>query len=141
MAALQCHPEVTVCRGCVGWLREQTGGIDSTPILPVRDMDEAVEFYAAAGFDVRVHEGGGYGFVNHDDESIFDLGYEEGFNVESSRAGCYLIVPDPDGWHARLTSLGYRVTPLRNEDYGMREFALTDPSGNHLRFGHSIADG
>jgi len=141
MAALRCQPEVTVCRACVGWLREQTGVLDSTPILPVRDMEEAVGFYAAAGFDVRVHDGGGYGFVSHDDESVFDLGHENGLDVASNRAGCYLIVPSPDEWHARLTSLRYRVTPLRNEDYGMREFALTDPSGNHLRFGHSIADG
>lgn len=95
MAALQRQPEVTVCRACVRWLREQTGAIDSTPILPVRYMDEAIEFYEAAGFEVRVHEGGDYGFVNHDDESVFDLGHKEGLNVESSRAGCYLIVPDP----------------------------------------------
>jgi hypothetical protein len=115
--------------------------IDSTPILPVRDMVEAVAFYEAAGFDVRVYEGGSYAFVNHDDESVFDLGYEDGFDVESNRAGCYLIVPSPDEWHACLTSLGYPVTPLRDENYGMREFALTDPSGNHIRFGHGLADG
>lgn len=141
MAALLCHPDVTVCRGCVGWLREQTAVIDSTPILPVRDMDEAVAFLDAAGFDVRVFEGGGYAFVKHDDESVFDLGHENGFNVESNRAGCYLIVPSPDEWHTRLTSLGYLVTPLRDEDYGMREFTLTDPSGNHIRFGHAVVHG
>ena len=115
--------------------------IDSTPVLPVRDMEEAVVFYEAAGFDVRVHEGGGYAFVNHDDDSVFDLGREDGLDVESNRSGCYLIVPSPDEWHARLGSLGYSITPLRNEDYGMREFALTDPSGNHIRFGHGIAEG
>ena len=140
MAALQCPSDVTVCRACVGWLREQTGVIDSTPILPARDMAEAVAFYEAASFDVQVYEGGGYAFVRHDEQSVFDLGHEQGFNVESSRAGCYLVVPSPDEWHARLTSLGYPVTPLRDEDYGMREFALTDPSGNNIRFGHAVVD-
>ena len=36
-------------------------------------MDESVEFYEAAGFDVHVYEGGGFAFVRHDDESVFDL--------------------------------------------------------------------
>jgi hypothetical protein len=43
---------------CIGWLRAQSGVPDSTPILPVRDIDEAVTFYESAGFDARVYEGG-----------------------------------------------------------------------------------
>ena len=62
-----------MCRVCVGWLRSQTGTPDSTPILPVRDIDQATAFYESAGFDVRLYEGGGFAFVERDDESVFDL--------------------------------------------------------------------
>ena len=127
-----------VCRGCIGWLRDQTGMLDVTPTLPVVDMDQSVAFYEAAGFDVRVHEGGGFAFVRQDDESVFDLGLEPEMDPATNKAGCYVIVPVPDEWHALFTDLRYPVTELRDEDYGMREFTLTDPSGNHLRFGHSI---
>lgn len=30
------------------------------------------------------------------------------------------------------------VTPIGDQPWGMREFTLTDPSGNHLRIGHEI---
>ena len=95
-------------------------------------------FYEAAGFHVHVykdgHEDGGYAFVSYDDESVFDLGLE----TSAAGAGCYVRVPDIDDWHTRLTRLGYNVTAIRDEPWGMREFALTDPSGNRLRFGQGI---
>ena len=138
MAALGCHDTMMVCRGCIGWLREKAGLLDVTPTLPVVDMDESLEFYEAAGFNVQVYEGGGFAFVRHDDESVFDLGLEPDMNPTTNKAGCYVIVPVPDDWHAMFTDLQYPVTELGDEDYGMREFTLTDPSGNHLRFGHSI---
>ena len=138
MAALSCHDDVKVCRACISWLRGRVGMLDVTPTLPVVDMDQSVAFYEAAGFDVRVYEGGGFAFVRHDGESAFDLGLESGMDPATNKAGCYVIVPVPDEWHALFTELQYPVTELRDEDYGMREFTLTDPSGNHLRFGHSI---
>ena len=102
-----------MCRGCLDWLRAQTGKL------------EAIALAKAIGF------------VRHDDQSVFDLGLEPDIDPDANRAGCYLVVPVPDEWHAKLTALRYPVTELRNEDYGMREFTLTDPSGNQLRFGHA----
>ena len=120
LTALQCHPEVAICRGCIGWLREQSGVIDSTPVLPVRALDEAVAFYTAAGFEVRVHDRGGYAFVSYDDESTFDIGHEEGLENESNHAGCYLIVPDvvhvlADG---RIVESGGPELALQLEEHG-----------------------
>lgn len=112
--------------------------MDVTPTLPVVDMSHSLAFYEAAGFDVQVYGGGGFAFVRHDDASVFDLVLEPDMNPAANKAGCYVIVPVPDDWHAMFTDLGYLVTELRDEEYGMREFTLTDPSGNHLRFGHSI---
>jgi catechol 2,3-dioxygenase-like lactoylglutathione lyase family enzyme len=138
LVALSCSDDVRVCRVCIGWMREKAGMLHVTPTLPVVDMDQSLTFYEAAGFEVQVYEGGGFAFVHHDGESVFDLGLESDMNPEVNKAGCYVIVPAPDEWHAVFSALEYPVTELRNEDYGMREFTLTDPSGNHLRFGHAI---
>lgn len=133
LIALRCRPEVKVCRDCIGWLAEQSGAVDVTPTLPVLDMNAAVAFYETAGFDVRVYEGGGFAFVTLDDQSVFDLGLEPA----AAGAGAYLIVADPDEWHERLDWHGLPVSEVADQDHGMREFTLTDPSGNRLRFGRS----
>ena len=135
MAALRCHDDVRICRGCIGWLRSNTGGLISTPTLPVADMAEAVAFYRAAGFDVREYEGGGFAFVTHEDESVLDLDLIDGLDRTANPAGCYVIVPAVDAWHARLGELRAAVTSVQDQPWGMREFTLTDPSGNHIRFG------
>ena len=57
--ALQCHDDIKICPGCIGWLRASAGVIDSTPILPVIDMAASVAFYRASGFEVREYGGGG----------------------------------------------------------------------------------
>jgi catechol 2,3-dioxygenase-like lactoylglutathione lyase family enzyme len=137
-AALQCHDDVRVCRGCIAWLRSNAVGLTSTPTLPVADMDEAVAFYRAAGFEVGAYEGGGFAFVTHDDESVFDLDLIDDLDCSTNPAGCYLIAADLHTWHTRLTDLGATVTAVEDMPWGMREFTLTDPSGNHLRFGTSI---
>ena len=141
LVALQCHADVKVCPACIGWLRTEAGVVDSTPILPVRDMARSAEFYRASGFDVREYEDGGYAFVSCDDDSVFDLDVAEvPPNPETNGSGCYLIVPDLDEWHERLRSAGHPVTGLADQPWGMREFTLTDPDGNHIRFGLALAD-
>lgn len=85
---------------------------DSTPTLPVRDIDEAAAFFESAGFDVRRYEGGGFAFVTDDDESVFDLDAADGFDPAANRAGCYLIVSGVEAWHARLVAAGLPVTEL-----------------------------
>jgi catechol 2,3-dioxygenase-like lactoylglutathione lyase family enzyme len=136
VAALRCHAEVTVCRGCIEWLRGRAGGLDVTPTLPVRDMAEAIRFYQAAGFDVRAYDDG-FAFVHYADSSVFDLDHNDQIDPSRNGAGCYIIVPDADAWHDRLTAAAVPVTPVADMPWGMREFALTDPSGNRIRVGHS----
>jgi uncharacterized glyoxalase superfamily protein PhnB len=140
LVALQCHDDIQVCPDCIGWLRSKAGVLDVTPILPVRDMAEAIVFYQAAGFTTREYEpNGGYTFVHHNDDSVFDLDLvERPLDPATNPAGCYVIVPDVDDWHTRLTAAGLPVTALADQPWGMREFTLTDPSGNHLRIGQSV---
>jgi len=65
---------------------------------------------------------------------VFDLDVVE-LDRASNRAGCYLIVADADGWHARMAADGLPVTPIEDQPRGMREFTLTDPFGNSIRIG------
>jgi len=141
VVALQCHEDVVVCRGCVGWLRSKSGVVDTTPILPVRDMGTAVDFYRRAGFDVRRYEDGGYAFVTYEDGSVLDLSVAEPeLDRSANRAGCYLITGQADDWYARLCRLGLPVSAFEDEPWGMREFTLTDPDGNSIRVGRPMTD-
>jgi catechol 2,3-dioxygenase-like lactoylglutathione lyase family enzyme len=138
VASLMCHDEVKVCRICVGWLSQRTGAIDVTPTLPVSDMDEAIRFYESAGFDIERYDDG-FAFVHFDDQSVFDLDLATGMDSSTNHAGCYIITPEVDAWHQRFSAAGLAVTPIGDMPWGMHEFALTDPSGNNVRIGRSIA--
>jgi predicted enzyme related to lactoylglutathione lyase len=139
VAALACHDEINVCRICIGWLMQRAGGIDVTPTLPVADMVAAIRFYETAGFDVEPYDDG-FAFVHFNDQSVFDLDRVESTDPASNHAGCYVITNDVDEWHARFVAAGLPVTPIEDMAWGMHEFTLTDPSGNNIRVGKSVAD-
>ena len=142
LATVPSHDDLHFCRDCLEWMLGQVG-IDSTPTLPVLDLAEAVAFYERAGFGVRVYEeddqepGGGFGFVDFDGQSVFDLDVTE-MDPERNGAGCYLIVPDADAWHARMDAGGLPVSAIEDRPWGMREFTLTDPFGNNIRIGRGL---
>lgn len=104
-------------------------------------MDAAIAFYEKVGFDVRRYEGGDYSFVTVDDESVFDLDQvDKPLDAATNSAACYLIVSNVDEWYERFTNLALVVTPLKDKPWEMREFTLTDPSGNSLRFGSPLPE-
>jgi uncharacterized glyoxalase superfamily protein PhnB len=144
-AALRSRDDVELCRDCLEWLLGQVG-VSSTPTLPVVDMTEAVAFYERAGFGVRLYRddngepGEGFAFVDVDGQSVFDLDGAPDMDPAANRAGCYLTSNDTEAWHARLASAGLDVTAIADQPWGMREFTLTDPSGNHVRIGRGISD-
>lgn len=140
--ALRSRDDVELCRECLEWLLGRVG-VSSTPTLPVADMNEALAFYERAGFGVRVYSNGtdaepGFAFVDYDGQSVFDLDAIAELAPATNHAGCYLVVNDADAWHARMVDAGLTVTPIADQPWGMREFALDDPSGNHIRIGRGI---
>jgi hydroxymethylpyrimidine/phosphomethylpyrimidine kinase len=101
-------------------------------------MSAAEAFYQRAGFAVRVYEpGGGYAFVQYEGDSVFDLDQVDDFDPAKNGAGCYVIIDTVDELHTRFAAAGLPVTSVADQPWGMREFTLTDPSGNHIRIGHS----
>ena len=143
--ALRSRDDVVLCRDCLELLLGSIA-VSSTPTLPVADLAEAVGFYKRAGFGVRLYDDGsnasgeGFAFVDFDGQSVFDLDGIPGLDRKANRAGCYLITKDADLWHERMSRSGLPVSELANQPWGMREFTLTDPSGNHIRIGRGVDD-
>jgi hypothetical protein len=137
VAALRHRPDINLCRECIGWLAQRSGMLDVTPTLPVRAMPEAISFYEAAGFHVNTYDSN-FAFVRYADTSVFDLDLKQRTDPANNGAGCFIVTDDPDQWHTRLSAAGLPVTAIADMPWGMREFTLTDPSGNHLRIGRSI---
>jgi uncharacterized glyoxalase superfamily protein PhnB len=56
--------------------------------------------------------------------------------VPPGSGSCYVVTDDPDGLFARASAGGAQIIyPLRDTDYGSREFAARDPEGNRWSFG------
>ncbi len=105
-------------------------------IFPVRDMAEAVAFYEAIGFEVEAFDES-YAWVRHRGEEILHLALSADLDPATNGAAGYFHVQDPDRWHA---ACGEAVEPgdVADRPWGMREFALRDPSGNLLRVGANL---
>jgi predicted enzyme related to lactoylglutathione lyase len=129
---------MAICRSCIGWLNEQSGGLAVTPTLPVVDLGEAIAFYESIGFEMQTHgNGDGFAFAHYEGQSTFDL---DRTDVEpgSNCAGCYIVTQDVDAWHERVVAAGISATDVADMEWGMREFSLRDPSGNNIRIGRPL---
>lgn len=106
------------------------------PVLPVRDIDRAMEHYTRLGFDVSEYEGGGYAFAKRD-QVWLHLESAPGLPVEADGTQMYVYVADADALHAEWRASGALgvLMPLNDTEYGLREFAHFDPDGNLLRVG------
>lgn len=111
------------------------------PVLPVRDIDRAIQHYTQLGFDVSEYEGGGYAFAKRDEvwlhlESAPDLA------LDADGATCFLYVANADALHAEWRDCGALgvLMPPHDAEYGLREFAHFDPDGNLIRIGSWLVD-
>src|SRR5262245_8371592 len=107
----------------------------AAPILPVRDLDAAIAFYAGLGFDASPWPGGGYGFACRDRVELH-LGLAA---AEHHPASAYVFVADADAVAAAWRAAGAEVHGPEDTEWGKHEGALVDPDGNVLRFGSPIA--
>lgn len=98
--------------------------------LPSSDLDATASFYAKLGFEgqSRWH---GYLMLSNGPHEIH-FGEEEGPIVP--QAGVYLRVSDIAKWAAPFGAT------VEEKPWGMREFALTDPDGNHIRIGEDMQE-
>lgn len=106
-------------------------------IFPVIDMDTAITFYRSLGFEVESYDGG-YAWVRHRGDEVLHLALVDDLNHATNRAAGYFHVQDASAWHTAWTEAGVTLGPVEDLPWQMREFRLTDPSGNLLRVGQNI---
>jgi catechol 2,3-dioxygenase-like lactoylglutathione lyase family enzyme len=119
----------------------------AVPILPSRDLHETLEFFVRLGFENRgaPPEEWNYLIIGR---GTIDLHFIADPTVDPFTTGgsCYLYVADADALHDDWQRVGVetddttgsRLDLPMDTDYGMREFALVDPSGNLLRVGSPL---
>ena len=155
-------PGVFICVGCARWAARRAGPVAALrqlrftplgalarrltgsrpapgsaraaiPILPSTDQDRTAAFYTQAGFrETERHDG--YLLLHNS-------GVELHFTLEASPAPgqCFVHVADAVRLWKQLRERGTAgVGPIAEQDYGLREFVLTDPDGNRIRFGSPI---
>lgn len=108
------------------------------PIIPVRDLDIALDRYRRLGFDARSYEGPArYGFVDRGSVSMHLSEWAEHDPLRTA-SSVYFYVSDADALHAQwaaLKDLGGRLVEPVDTPYGLREFAYVDPDGTLHRIG------
>jgi catechol 2,3-dioxygenase-like lactoylglutathione lyase family enzyme len=100
------------------------------PILPSADLDRTAAFYTAAGFtETERHDG--YLLMHN---SGVELHFSH--QASSTPGQCFIHVADAVKLWKQLRERGTAgVGQVADQDYGLREFVVTDPDGNRVRFG------
>ena len=119
----------------------------SVPILPSRDLRETLRFYAELGFENRGADPEEWDYLILGRGDIWlHFALQPDVDPLTTASGCYVYVDDADALHASWErvirpdpSSGSRIVAPQTTDYGMREFAVIDPSGNLLRLGTQVA--
>lgn len=116
----------------------EIGFASVAPIVPVRDLDIALDRYRRLGFDARSYEGPQrYGYVDRGSVSMHLSEWAEHDPLRTA-ASVYLYVSDADALYAEWAALkdldGRLVEPV-DTPYGLREFAYVDPDGTLHRIG------
>lgn len=113
----------------------------AVPILPVRDLDAAVDHYERLGFELRSYDDT-YAFAQRGDVQLH-LTHLADLDPARSNVAAYLYVDDADALFAQWQAAGVagRLHEPRVTDYGLREGAHVDPDGNLLRFGSPLSAG
>jgi uncharacterized glyoxalase superfamily protein PhnB len=111
------------------------------PVLPVKNVADALDHYRRLGFETRAYEeadadGPIYGYVCLGAVDLH-LARVTCLDPLQTTSACYLYVDDADAlfekW--RDADLPGRLHPPEDTPYGLREFAHVDPDGNLLRIG------
>ncbi|BAN30811.1 VOC family protein [Mycobacterium avium subsp. hominissuis] len=109
-----------------------------SPMVPVRDLDVALDRYRRLGFDARAYQGPErYGFADRGSVSIHLTEWDE-HDPSRTAASVYFYVSDADALYAEwaaLDNLGGRLLAPHDTPYGLREFAYVDPDGTAHRVG------
>ena len=119
----------------------------AVPILPSRDLRETLAFYERLGFENRGAPPEQWDYLIIGRGGV-ELHFFAAPDVDplTTDAGCYVRATDAEAlyreWDATGvdtdTETGSRLQAPVDTDYGLREFALVDKSGNLIRVGSAL---
>jgi catechol 2,3-dioxygenase-like lactoylglutathione lyase family enzyme len=110
------------------------------PILPVRELEVALDRYRRLGFEAHAYTGPDrYGFADRDGISLH-LSESPGHDPLTTSSMVYLYVDDADAVHAEWAAAGVggRLTHPHDMAWGLREFSFVDPDGTLHRVGSPL---
>jgi catechol 2,3-dioxygenase-like lactoylglutathione lyase family enzyme len=116
----------------------------AVPILPAKDLDATLAFYERLGFENAGAPPSEWNYLIIRRGTVQLHFYADpGVDPLTTAAGCYVFTDDADALHRDWNTIGIVTDPTTGSrlqepvdtDYGMREFALIDPSGNLIRVG------
>jgi len=110
------------------------------PIIPVRDLEAALDRYRQLGFIGHAYTGPArYGFVDRGPVSLHLSEWDEHDPLRTA-ASVYLYVEDADELYAQWATSGVpgRFVEPADTDYQLREFGYIDPDGTLHRVGSPI---
>jgi len=114
-----------------------------TPLVPVANLDSSVEFFTETlGFEA-VFRMEGYAYLKRDQVAIRLLKAAFDTQDPARQQSCYIDVEELDALYAELKSKldqlpEGRVRAPFNQDYGQREFHVTDEDCLLIFFGEAI---
>ena len=119
----------------------------AVPILPSANLQATLAFYERLGFENRgaPPEEWDYLIIGRGAIELHFYSLPE-VDPLTTNFSCYLFVDDAQALHDEWEQIGVEtdvatgsrlVAPI-DTDYGMREFALVDPSGNLVRVGSGL---
>lgn len=111
------------------------------PVLPVRDLTRAIDFYQRLGFTAkRYREGDAYAFIHRDGHELH-LRTTPALDRATNTTATYFCLNEgtASSLESEFKAVGIRLTePLKPREWRMNEFVLRDPDGNKLVFGENI---
>lgn len=121
-------------------------GERAVPILPSRNLRESLSFYEGLGFENRGAPPEEWDYLILGRGGI-EIHFYAAPNVDplKTAASCYAFVDNAQALHDEWAkfvvpdrSTGSRLIPPVDTEYGMREFAVVDRSGNLVRVGSPL---
>jgi uncharacterized glyoxalase superfamily protein PhnB len=111
----------------------------SATTFHVADVGAALDFYVQVlGFKERFRFGD-YAGVEHGEVQIHLSGPNSTNKRQVGQGGIYVFCDDVDAYYAEIVAKGAAPqAPPKDYEYGMRDFAVTDPDGNLLGFGQEV---
>lgn len=158
VAELGRTPGVFICTGCALWAARRAGVLSALrrislrsllprsgrhhggslmhsaiPILASTDLDRTARYYGSLGFHQFEHHHG-YLFLHSGGAELhFSL------HDDAVPGRCFLHVADATKLWKQLSDHGVTgLGPIAAQDYGLREFVLTDPDDNQIRVGSPV---